>query len=366
MTALGVMHVLDTLETGGAERLAVNLVNHLPGNRYRTYLCTTRRDGPLSSEISPDVGRLRLNRKGRFDCPAILRMARFLREADVRILHAHGASLFLARLAARMAPGTAVVWHAHYGRFSSEDRRAWHYRIAAGGIDAVVAVSRALVEWVRTRLAVPAGRISYLPNLVCPRPRVASAPDLPGRPGQRIACVANLRPEKDHLNLIRAMSLVAARFPLAHLLLVGGESDSRYAALVRKAAADLNLSGSISFLGPRADIGLILERCDIGVLGSSAEGLPLALLEYGLAGLPAVATSVGQCPEALDNGRAGLLVPAGDPAALASALGSLLASRSARMELGRRFRRHVEDTYTVRPVIEKLCRVYDAVSGARS
>src|SRR5918999_1889196 len=90
----GVMQLTDTLGAGGAERVAVNLANLLPRERYRMYLCTTRRDGPLAGLVADDVGRLCLARRWRFDYRAFGRLVDFIREHKVQILHAHGTALF--------------------------------------------------------------------------------------------------------------------------------------------------------------------------------------------------------------------------------------------------------------------------------
>jgi hypothetical protein len=68
-----VMHVIDTLVVGGAERVAVNLANLLPRARYEAHLCTTRSEGMLAHLIAHDVGRLRLWRGWRYDITALLR-----------------------------------------------------------------------------------------------------------------------------------------------------------------------------------------------------------------------------------------------------------------------------------------------------
>ena len=88
MNRIHVLHLVDTLWAGGAERVAVDLVNHLPRDRFAPHLCTTRRDGPLEPLVAADVGRLRLARTRRFDGRALRRLVAFIREHDIRILHA--------------------------------------------------------------------------------------------------------------------------------------------------------------------------------------------------------------------------------------------------------------------------------------
>ena len=105
----------------------------------------------------------------------------------------------------------------------------------------------------------------------------------------------------------------------------------------------------------------ILESCDIGVLNSTSEGFPMTLLEYGVAGLPTVATHVGQCPEVLDFGRAGILVPPGSPAQLAEAMVELLQSPDRREYFGKQLHHHVHEKFSQQHILEKFCLCYESI-----
>src|SRR5581483_3893407 len=96
---LHVMHIIDTLSAAGAERVAVNMVNDLPRDRYVAHLCTTRAEGPLERTVSSDVLRLRLKRKVSLDVSAIVRLRHYIRQNGIRIVHAHSSALFITRLA---------------------------------------------------------------------------------------------------------------------------------------------------------------------------------------------------------------------------------------------------------------------------
>src|SRR5207248_4191152 len=93
-TMTPVVHVVDALNIGGAERVAINLVNLLPRDRYVPYLCTTRSEGPLSQFVAPHVTRLRLERRGTFDTAALRQFVRFIAERRIGIVHAHASALF--------------------------------------------------------------------------------------------------------------------------------------------------------------------------------------------------------------------------------------------------------------------------------
>ncbi len=358
---ISIMHMVDTLRVGGVERVAVNLSNLLPRAGYRTHLCTTRAEGPFSALVSPAVGRLALERRGRFDLAPFGRLTHYIREHEIRILHAHGSTLFLARLAALASPYPAVIWHDHYGRYAFNDRPAWLYRAATRRIAGVIAVNHPLADWSMRVLRIPEERVWYIPNLVEMAASPGEAPALPGKPGKRIVCLANLRPQKDHFNLLAAMRLVAAAEPESHLLLAGDFSDAGYKDSVLRRIVELGLERHVSYLGRCEDVARLLAASDVAALSSLSEGLPLALLEYGAAALPAVATEVGQCSEVLAGGVAGLLVPPAAPGALAAALLRLLGAPEERACFGKRLRERVETHYGSDAILEQIAQVYQRV-----
>jgi glycosyltransferase involved in cell wall biosynthesis len=360
---IGVMQIVDSLDSGGLERVAVNLANALPEAQYRSFLCTTRRAGPLERLVSPDVIRLDLERRSRFDWRAVRHLAAFVRRERVSILHAHGSSLFVAVAASLFLPEVAVIWHDHYGRYLFDDRPTRLYRLASRRLDGIVSVNRALAAWSTRHLAVDPERIWYVPNFIVRAPAAppgGQGPLLPGRDGGRVVCVANLREQKDHRTLFEAMAQVVRACPDAHLLLVGG-GDASYEASLRRLSAAMALDSHITFLGVRDDVAGILAGCDLGVLSSRSEGFPLALVEYGAAALATISTDVGECAEVLDGGRAGVLVPAADSGALAHALVSLLSDGARRAHLGRQLHTRVEALYTSGQVLARLGEIYRAV-----
>ena len=364
MNYLRVMHIVNTLLAAGRERMAVNLVNALPRTRFAVYLCTTRQEGPLADLVAEDVGRLRLNRKWRFDLTALHRLIAFNQAYKIQLLHAHDASLFLAGLASLFPPYPAVVWHDHFGLYPIQERPVWLYRPATKRVSGVIAVNQPLAEWSRQRLGVPAERVWYIPNFVSSAEGHEALPTLPGSSGSRIVCVANFRAQKDHLTLLRAMALVIRQVPTVNLILVGAAIEPEYSAVVRREIVHQGLEGNITLLGDRRDIYAILKACDIGVLSSASEGLPLALIEYGMAGLAAVATNVGQCGEVLDEGRAGILVSPTSPEQLAEALLSLLKFPERRLALGKQLHRRVQERYSSGPIMAQVCQVYERVLSA--
>jgi glycosyltransferase involved in cell wall biosynthesis len=359
---LSVMHLTDTLDVGGAERMAVNVVNLLPRDRYLPHLCMTRRSGPLASSVAPDVIQLCLNRHRRVDIGGLRTLVRHIREHDVRILHAHGTAVFIAGVAASFPPYPAVIWHIHYGKYATDRSLGVMYRMVRSRIAHTVAVSQPLASWAVVRLRMSADRVTYLPNFAAATQRNGK-PDLPGTDGERIVCVAHFSPEKDHSTLLKAMERVVRARPNAHLLLVGGGSQTVDEQRIRKEIRARGLVGHVSLLGRRDDVASILDAVDLGVLSSKAEGLPLALIEYAQAKLPTVVTAVGQCADVVRYGEAGVLVPPRRPDAMADGILRLLNSTAERQKLGSELYAHVQASFGSERAIRRIGALYQRVVG---
>ncbi len=187
----------------------------------------------------------------------------------------------------------------------------------------VVAVSRALADEVAA-LGVPRDRIAIVMNGVDPelfhvRDRAAARSEL-GLPGGPLAlCVANLKPEKGVLDLARAWDRVARDLPDARLAIVGG------GPLRAELEAALPPSATLVGAQPLPKVATWMAACDVLVLPSHIEGTPNVVLEALASARPVVATRVGGIPDAVPEGRAGLLVPPRDAGELARALRDALA-----------------------------------------
>jgi glycosyltransferase involved in cell wall biosynthesis len=110
--------------------------------------------------------------------------------------------------------------------------------------------------------------------------------------------------------------------------------------------AELGLTDRVTLHGPVADVPAFLSTLDVAVLPSRAEGMSNAVLEYMAAGRPVVATDVGANRQLLSGGEYGVLVPPGDPAALAGGIGRLLADPAAASLLAAAGRWHVQRNYS--------------------
>ncbi len=190
--------------------------------------------------------------------------------------------------------------------------------------------------------------------------RHAAAPDR-----FEILCPARLETYKGVDVLLRAFAVVVARHPEAHLTIAG---DGRLRSELRKLARRLGIQGSVNFAGtlPPSRMAAALCAADAVVLPSRSEGLPLALLEAMALGKPVVATRAGGMPEMIRCLENGLLVPIGEPSAMAEALGALARDPELRMRLGAAARQTFErGRHREARVIPQMLDIYRRAEMAR-
>jgi glycosyltransferase involved in cell wall biosynthesis len=355
-----IIHLVDTLEPGGAERVAVNIINSLPSEKFERFLCATRQGGPLFNELKKDVIYLDLKKKSTFDFHAIFKLLRFITINKIQIIHAHSSSLFVSMIMKFLSPSLKVIWHNHNGSIEKSIPLMFLYKKFLKKVDFVITVNHELEEWSKKSLGVAPQKSRFVPNFIIKSSEIAIE-NFPGSENLRIVCVANLRPVKDHITLIKAMRIVCNKFPGVHLILLGNNLDQDYSSLIFKEINKFNLQPNVSWLGSVNNVQSYLRYCNIGVLSSISEGLPISLLEYGLIGLPVVVTNVGQCAEVVDYGEAGILVEPKQPELFAQAIIFLLENESIRNDIAVKFHNIVINKYSSQAVIPNIIKIYDQV-----
>lgn len=222
--------------------------------------------------------------------------------------------------------------------------------------DCVVAVSDA-VSAAMERRGIPKARLSVVRNGTVGTPRLADKPlpDLPQLAHPCVVTVAGMYERKGIRDLLHAFALLRERVPDAVLYLVGEGPDR---AVMEELAAQLGVAQHARFVGFVADPRAYLAQADIFVLASHNEPGGLVLSEAREMGRAIVATRVGGNPEMLDDGEAGVLVPAHDPATLAAALGRLLSERDTHAALAARAPQNL-DKFSAQRVSDGYLAIYE-------
>lgn len=232
-------------------------------------------------------------------------------------------------------------------------------RLAARSCVAIVCVSEAEKRLALAKHIAPPGRLRVIYN---------GMPDLgeeslarPAEEPPRVCSVARLDAPKDHETLFLALAALV-HLPWTLELVGDGPRERKLRAL----AGSLNLEERIIWRGYLPSSAGSLSRAGLFVLASRSEAFPRSILEAMRAGLPVIASDVGGVAEALTDGESGLLVPPGDPEALAAALERLLKNAPLRQRMGLAARQSFYSRFLFGRMAEATSGLYDeAVRGTK-
>ena len=371
---LRVLQMIDSIGVGGAERLVARLAT-LDEPTIDVTVVTLRpsTDDVVAADLRA-AGKPALtfpmttcdatSSSWRGSAPLqMIRLIRFVRNGRFDVIHTHlNASDMIGAAVGRVCRVPVVSTQHTVGRNVSHRLRRRIRRLTLRRIAEVVAVGHTVAEEQRSALGeLP---VTVIPNPAPPAqvpvPRAAMRRQLQVAPdGPLLVAAGRLEPPKDHLCMVEAMASVVTAHPDAVLLMLGsGSCGEAIASRVRA----LGLGGSVRLLGLRDDVADVLGAADLFISSSAWEGMPLSILEAMSAGLPVVATDVGDCRALL--GDTGVIVPPRTPVALAQAISSLLDDPERAAELGRAARQRALTDYGLDQWVRSLVAVYRRVASA--
>lgn len=357
---LRILEVITPRRFSGAERMVVWQAQGLR-DRGHEVLVACKPNARLEEELARvGIPGRPLAIAGKANVLAPFRIARLAREfhADVIQTHLSTASLW-GSFAGKLA-GVPVVAEVH----ALNSKRCFVYadRIVtcSGGVRQHLLAQGVAPERVEVLYnGLPPERFLNLRPVAEIRAELGLAADQPV-----IGCVAHLSEKKGQRHLLGALPTLCERFPSLICLLLGeGAQREELEAL----AGTLGVADKVRFLGFRTDAVDVMQLMDVVVLPSVAkEGLGLALVEGGFLGKATVGSNCPGIDEVVLDGETGLLVPPGDSAALAEALGRLLADPELRARCGRAGRARAEELFTLQAMAARAEAIYRDLLGARS
>lgn len=367
MRRLRILFLIDAaVDDGGAERFAVGLATHLPRDRFRLCLCSTRRAEPvvIAALTKAGVAHVNLGRRSKWDVHRLAALVALVRAQRFDVLHAHmfGSNLW-GTLIGRACRVPVVLAHEQTWSYQGQPLRRWiDGRVIGRLATRFVAVSSLDAERMVTIERVPGEKVVMIPNAYVPRPDSPSG-DLRGELGIErstplIGSVAVLRPQKALSVLLDAHARVLDAIPEAHLVIAG---DGECREPLERRARELGLGGRVHFLGRRRDVDSILRAVDVAAMSSDFEGTPLVAFECMATRTPLVATAVGGLGDIVRDGHTGVLVPPRDPAGLAGALVSLLEDPARRDRIAHAAAQRLEE-FTIDAAAARFAALYETLT----
>jgi len=352
----------------------VRLIRTLPSSHVTHSVCSLGSNTEMTALVPGTVCH-RLGIEGASHT-AFVRLFRLFRRCSVDIAHVNNlAPWFDVAVASRLA-GCRCIQTFHgieetTGRLPPARRVL--LQLAAYMTAAITAVGEVVADRLVQLVGVRRSAIRVIPNGVdtsqyapCrssdDRAALRKEAGMPPE-GFIVACVAALRPVKDHAGLIESLAGMVGETGRKdiYLALVG---DGELAPELKRLSVRLGVDRQTLFMGRRDDVPAILRAADAFALNSRTEGMSYAILEAMATGLPVVATDVGGNGELVRHGRDGFLVPRADLDSMGRRIAMLAKNSRLAAKLGRNGRRRIVQTYSVDRMLTSFAGIYDEICRA--
>jgi glycosyltransferase involved in cell wall biosynthesis len=365
--AYRVLHVVDSLEFGGLERVAVDLARAQLARGYQVQFFSINATHGLAPELeAAGIPVIQGHKQGTFDTHVLRTIRQTVKTLAITIVHAHNfvPNYYAATALLGLWPGPPLVGTCHdMGKRLEQRHLRWMYKASLLRTKRVAMVGKQVHDrfvgqgYVRAEHAVTVLNgvpIRPLDAKAVLRTQARAALGL-GTDDLVIGAVGRLVELKNHALLLRILPTLVQKFPTVKLVLVGaGPLEDQ----LKTSCAQLGLQDRVLFAGQRTDVSMLLHAFDVFAMPSLTEGLSIALLEAAAAALPIVATAVGGNVEIVLPEKTGLLVPPADEAATQQALQRLLTDASLRAQLGGAAREWVVQNASVDAMCDAYERLY--------
>jgi glycosyltransferase involved in cell wall biosynthesis len=357
MAISNILYLHETSKIAGAENSLLQLAKNLDIARFKPFFALPE-DGPLADAlrrcgIDVELVGFPKIRAGSGVIAATTAIRRLIAGKSIALVHSNSIRTNLYGAAAARLSGVPVVWHE---RNLITTEKLDPDMVLAFLPDAIVCNSRAIARRFEKSGALPA-KVQVIYNGVDTK---AFNPSVSGKALRDrfgigadeivIGIASRFNPDKGHETFLRAAKLIARNQARVRFLIVGGAvfaSDAGREKTLRDLALDLGIDDRVVFTGLIQEMAEAYAAMDIVVLASDAEPCGRVIFEAMATGRPMVATDTGGTPEIVVDGETGILVHPRDPAAMASALETLVADRQKRDAMGRLARGRMEALFGI-------------------
>ena len=365
-----IVHILNSLGTGGMENGVVNLINNMNHEKYKNSIVTLSDIWSLKNRIiQNDVGFFEIKKKGKVDFSLSLKLLKLLKDIKPDVVHTRNwGTLLDGFLAAKMA-NVPIIIHGIHGKDFRNYKKEKHKRIyiqrfVFALVDRLIILSEQLrKEYVKSgELIGKDNKITIINNGVDLKKfesNIAKNNKKLEIGLQKndfvIGNVARLDPIKDHQTLIKAFSEVCESIKNSKLLLVG---SGPLLPMLQNLTKLYNVREKTRFLGSRQDIPELLNIMDIYVQSSLYEGMSNTILEAMASKIPVIATDVGGTPDIIIDNETGILIPSGDANALANSI-LLLSNKDLAQKMGESGYERVKKIFSIEKMVASYENLYE-------
>lgn len=349
-----IVHIIPTLRYGGAERVVVDVVNHLDEKRFRFTILLLSHDHPLKSLVRhADI--VEVEKKGKISMHLFGDIRKQLRELAPDIVHTHlfGADVW-GRVAARQLHIPVVTTEHNINKGEGIVKHGVKYWLGDTSC-AHIAPSEAVASYMSRAYDIPKKNISVIRNGINTRDFLdVHAPAW--KSPLRFLLIGRLSKQKGHL---LALNALAQMKQFDWRLTIVGEGEERGAIL--RAVDRLKLADRVTLLPPTRDTAAVYTAHDIVLVPSLWEGLGLVVMEAMAAGRLVIGSEIGGIPELITHNTTGLLFDSGDVKSLRSILGWCVHNQEKLAPIAEAGRAYAKEHFDVQNMVEGYERVYRSI-----
>jgi glycosyltransferase involved in cell wall biosynthesis len=363
-----ILQICSARQLGGGEKHLADLANAL-AQRGHDVFAALAPSSPLLAELPavPKQNLLELRMRNSLNVASALKLARFAREHQIEIVHAHVARDYpLAAIVSRRA-GARLVLTRHVLFPMNGIHRLTLRRTAR-----VIAVSQAVAGGLREQGLFTPDTIALIHNGidVARFARAARGSEAAGHeenPGKRlrVGMVGHLAPIKGQEDFIRAAAIVCGRRGDVEFIIAGEDKsqNGEHRQRIERLIAELDLNQRVRLSGWVDDIAKLLVSFDLFVSPSRSEPFGLSIVEAMAAGTPVIASMSEGAREIIDDHHSGRLVPIGDVDTLAKVISELLSDPAQSGHLSANAQRVVRERFSLERMVVETERVYEQALG---
>jgi len=350
---------------GGAERMMRVLADTLQARGIRSHLLAPSAGWLLPAAQTAGHGTTVLPSRRGPDIRELLDLVRALRAVRPDVIHAHMFVMAVyGAIAARILGIPCVITLHEPPGVTEARRRQMAMRLALSLADAGVVVSERMRQDAIAAYGASATALAVIPNGVAPLPgtRDAVRGELGLGPDDLLAvAIGTMNARKNHVVAVRALAMLPPTLR-CHLAIAGRDEGAR--EVIAHAAAEGAVQERVHLLGVRHDVGDLLAAADLYLMPSLWEGLPMALIEAQMSGVPAIAAAVGGIPEVVVPGVSGYLHAPEDVATLAARWAELATDADHRVRIGLAGRERALGAFGAETMADRYLALYRR-AGAR-
>ncbi len=361
---LNILHIIESLEFGGAEKVVVHLANKLC-DQHNIMICVTKRSGELCKQLDPRIKVICLHGKEGNDLRVPVKLSNIISNNDINIIHTHDWGIYLEAAVALVLNRKCKMVHTVHGSYmpyssslTAQIKLKFRHlleKTSSLRVSMFVAVSKSIKDYIQDDIYISHKKIMTIHNgIEGHQPRSFTNAVLSPL---KLITVGRLAPVKQHKVMIDAVKLSINDGIKVTLTIVGDGPE--YDNLVDYVKTS-GLHESIKFKGFRTDIDTLLADHHVFVLSSDYEGISIALLEAMSTGLSSISTDVGGIPDTIIDQKTGILVDKGDSANMAKAIRQLATNPSQLEMMGINAYNHFVENFHESVVLDKYNTLYRA------